>query len=163
MSNQLAAAIVEITEAYRGTEHGKVAESIGDAIRQALAAHEAAKPAEPVAWRLKSPPGSIYTAVFNPGQPDDQTRQYWKRQGCEFEYAYASPVAVASPWQPIETAPKDGRAILVNAGGFSYSVEWSEEFDWWCVDDNKLGPFRLRGCAPTHWMPLPPAPEKTNG
>jgi hypothetical protein len=43
MSNQLAAAIAEITEAYRGTEHGKVAESIGDAIRQALAAHEAAK------------------------------------------------------------------------------------------------------------------------
>jgi hypothetical protein len=55
MSNQLAAAIAEITEAYRGTEHGKVAESIGDAIRQALAAHEAAKPAEPTAFMGVNP------------------------------------------------------------------------------------------------------------
>lgn len=61
-------------------------------------------------------------------------------------------------WKPIETAPKDGTAILVSEGRFCYCVEWIEEFDWWAVDDNKLGPFRLRGAAPTHWMPLPPAP-----
>lgn len=62
-------------------------------------------------------------------------------------------------WQPIETAPKDGTAILVYAGQFCYCVEWVEEFDWWAVEDNKLGPFRLRGQAPTHWMPLPPPPK----
>ena len=66
-------------------------------------------------------------------------------------------------WQPIETAPKDGQAILVTDGMDCYCVEWDEEFDWWTVDDNKLGPFRLRGSAPTHWMPLPPAPGPADG
>jgi hypothetical protein len=67
--------------------------------------------------------------------------------------------ADASPWLPIETAPKDGTAILVSEGRFCHCVEWIDEFEWWAVDDNKLGPFRLRGAAPTHWMPLPPAPD----
>lgn len=62
-------------------------------------------------------------------------------------------------WMGIETAPKDGAAILVFAGGFCYSVEWCEEFDWWTVDDNKNGPYRLRGLAPTHWMSLPSSPS----
>lgn len=68
--------------------------------------------------------------------------------------------AIASQWQPISTAPKDGQAILVSDGIFCHCVEWNDEFDWWAVDDNKLGPFRLRGAAPTHWMPLPPEPTK---
>lgn len=62
-------------------------------------------------------------------------------------------------WRAIETAPKDGAAVLVSEGRFCYCVEWNQEFDWWAVDDNKLGPFRLRGAAPTHWMPLPPPPD----
>ena len=66
-------------------------------------------------------------------------------------------------WRHIETAPKDGQAILVTDGRGRYCVEWDEEFDWWTVDDNKLGPFRLRGSAPTHWMPLPPPPASAEG
>ena len=66
-------------------------------------------------------------------------------------------------WRHIETAPKDGQAILVTDGMDCYCVEWDEEFVWWTVDDNKLGPFRLRGSAPTHWMPLPPAPGPADG
>ena len=66
-------------------------------------------------------------------------------------------------WRHIETAPKDGQAILVTDGMDCHCVEWDEEFDWWTVDDNKLGPFRLRGSAPTHWMPLPPAHGPADG
>ena len=66
-------------------------------------------------------------------------------------------------WRHIETAPKDGQAILVTDGMDCYCVEWDEEFDWWTVDDNKLGPFRLRGSAPTHWMPTPAAPGPADG
>ena len=73
------------------------------------------------------------------------------------------PTAQAEGWRPIETAPKDCQAILVTEGGFCHCVEWNEEFDWWAVDDNKLGPFRLRGSAPTHWMPLPAAPGPADG
>ena len=71
--------------------------------------------------------------------------------------------SVSAGWQSIETAPKDCQAILVTDGRDCYCVEWSEEFDWWTVDDNKLGPFRLRGSAPTHWMPLPAAPGSADG
>jgi hypothetical protein len=74
----------------------------------------------------------------------------------------AAPARIGG-WQLIETAPKDGTAILVAEGYHIYCVEWSEELDWWAVDDNKLGPFRLRGPAPTHWMPLPAAPKREGG
>ena len=77
--------------------------------------------------------------------------------------AHPSPPEGMAGWMPIETAPKDGQAILVTDGMYCYCVEWDEEFDWWTVDDNKLGPFRLRGSAPTHWRPLPAAPGPADG
>ena len=65
-------------------------------------------------------------------------------------------------WQPIETAPKDGTDILVMTGETMHVVRWINihgDFDYWTVDDNKHGPFTLRGKAPTHWMPLPDPPK----
>ena len=73
---------------------------------------------------------------------------------------HTAPV-LTEAWQPIETAPKDGTAILVSEGRFTHCVEWNDEYEWWAVDDNKLGPFRLRGTAPTHWQPLPPPPSRS--
>src|SRR5205085_5223681 len=80
-------------------------------------------------------------------------------------------VGVAA-WQPIETAPKDGTPILVffKHGGGVMRVTWdSPHYDEvtpengiWCVDDNKHGPYALRGYSEgddTHWMPLPDAPD----
>jgi hypothetical protein len=68
-------------------------------------------------------------------------------------------------WQPIETAPKDGR-ILVCTGEREYVAEWqdfknSKTSIWngWFVATNDTG-----GCgsfvAPTHWMPLPESPHE---
>ena len=65
-------------------------------------------------------------------------------------------------WQPIETAPKDGTDILVMTGETMHVVRWINihgDFDYWAVDDNKHGPFTLRGKAPTHWLPLPEPPK----
>ena len=73
-------------------------------------------------------------------------------------------------WQPIETAPKDRTHILVYFGTMGiWQVSWTEpaSCDWeiWCTDDNKHGPYALRGYndtgprAPTHWMPLPEPPQ----
>ena len=94
---------------------------------------------------------------------------YWRNYNVVFHrddlpvgtdlYTHPSPPEGMAGWQPIETAPKDGQAILVTDGMNCYCVEWDEEFDWWTVDDNKLGPFRLRGSAPTHWRELPPPPS----
>ena len=71
-------------------------------------------------------------------------------------------------WQPIETAPKDGTEILAYFGPHTgvVQVSWNspdyDGFKLWVVDDRKHGPYYLRGYSnpyPTHWMPLPPAPE----
>lgn len=75
-------------------------------------------------------------------------------------------------WQPIKTAPKN-EPVIVFAGNQQF-IAWlqddetdvwhdgEEESDFnglWCVTDNKLGPFALRGTRPTHWMPLPEPPK----
>lgn len=78
-------------------------------------------------------------------------------------------------WQPIETAPKDGTPILVyfarRTGRLesTYRVEWhniygetTPEDGGWCVDDEKYGPYSLRGWCEgdaTNWQPLPEPPQ----
>lgn len=64
-----------------------------------------------------------------------------------------------SQWMKIDNAPKDGTRILCFAVGFIYAVEWDEEESCWVVDDNKHGPFPLRGGRPSHWMPMPDPPK----
>ena len=62
-------------------------------------------------------------------------------------------------WQPIETAPKDGRLILMitkNASDICgvYVAYWNDEMDWF--------QFHKEGYVtnPTHWMPIPALPTK---
>lgn len=75
-----------------------------------------------------------------------------------------------SDWQPIETAPKDGRGLLLidadaqtPEAGTGY---WAYGF-WTCVDPTPgEGVDRetiqaIRWVKPTHWMPLPEAPART--
>lgn len=56
-------------------------------------------------------------------------------------------------WQPIETAPKDGRTkILLKT---PYSPNGCEAYSntWWTVGFSAE-------CKPTHWMPLPSPPSR---
>ena len=60
-------------------------------------------------------------------------------------------------WQPIETAPRDGTLVLA----------WHP---WWMGPDavrcGRSGVWTADGhpvCEPTHWMPLPAAPEAGHG
>ena len=83
-------------------------------------------------------------------------------------------------WRPIESAPKDGRTILL--GYFNSHRKWrtlrgqwmSEEYiaEQWEEPENgeegwfetAVEPDDVPNCwatEPTHWMPLPAAPEVT--
>ncbi len=75
-------------------------------------------------------------------------------------------------WQPIETAPTDGTAILVcHDGGVwiakhkaVYQSGYKPDNPWFCLMLNKDHiPSRKRKGYPTHWMPLPQPPAMAQG
>lgn len=94
--------------------------------------------------------------------------------------AYADArVAESQQWQPIETAPKDGRTILL--GYYNSHGNWrtmrgqwmSEDYiaeHWEDTDDEQPGWFETSVEAddipnwwriePSHWMPLPAPPQQ---
>jgi len=54
-------------------------------------------------------------------------------------------------WRPIETAPRDGTAVLIwEAQVDCASVAWWELRCWWSADGER---------HPTHWRPIGPGPE----
>ncbi len=60
-------------------------------------------------------------------------------------------------WQPIETAPRyDGTRILITGGVWEQPEIVLADGEWWRmrIKQGSTG-------QPTHWMPLPPAPEAT--
>lgn len=81
-----------------------------------------------------------------------------------------------SQWQPIETAPKDGRAIWLWSDGEAFlgycepaNHLWRHNDTWtlkasWTQRESDM-PDEIYGCnvtdaKPTHWMPLPDAPTQ---
>ena len=81
----------------------------------------------------------------------------------------AAQAAVAAGWMPIDTAPKDGSAVLVYPPIWvqrtcSVATYKSDRYakkprPYWKRDDamGKVGYSRDK--PPTHWRPLPPAPS----
>ena len=62
-------------------------------------------------------------------------------------------------WQPIKTAPKDGRRIIAATPSYTeplilYWMELNGLAAWWDWDLDSY-------IDVTHWMPLPAAPEAT--
>lgn len=100
---------------------------------------------------------------------------YWTpTTACAWEGFLACYQHLAPMWQPIETAPRDGTAILAwneNYGAretrWEFYREGSIAFSWfqegkgpdgawrWAEPQNNWG----SSWAPTHWMPLPAAPD----
>jgi len=82
-------------------------------------------------------------------------------------------------WQPIETAPRDGDPFIATGSGQVYVVAWGpevkgQEYPWiifegvalhspeGCCDREDAERIVVNGwmkAAPTHWMPLPEAPQ----
>jgi hypothetical protein len=72
-----------------------------------------------------------------------------------------------SAWQPIATAPKDGKRVLLwcicSAGAYDamclMGYQLGQELEWHSDECMTSMPIHLVGYVPTHWMPLPPPPE----
>lgn len=101
-----------------------------------------------------------YTPVLTPEQIDQigRSMQPWQRMA---EYARVIERAAIEAyqrqqWRPIETAPKDGTAVLVllPKSDIAYAARF---MDCWRMtwDHHRL----VGGDAPRFWMPIPPAPE----
>ncbi len=81
-----------------------------------------------------------------------------------------------SEWKPIESAPKDGRLIIITTGSASGVARWGivarrdtlNDYDdgsgpcaqfeseyGWLSPNNK----HIHGMQCTHWMPLPEVPQ----
>lgn len=62
-------------------------------------------------------------------------------------------------WKPIETAPKDGRPILLWAAReASYAVARYTQNHGWILDYNKSTPI-WQVCEATDWAPILPPPS----
>lgn len=78
-------------------------------------------------------------------------------------YLAALPKQELSGWRPIESAPRDGTPILIDFGRVGvHMVSWTKpancNWEIWCVDDRKFGPYPLRGYIETDlkaWQPMP--------
>ncbi len=63
-------------------------------------------------------------------------------------------LAALRDWQPIETAPRDGSTVIVfDSKHKDVVAAYFSEYDrsWWVLGQGEV--------LPTHWRPLPPAPE----
>lgn len=71
-----------------------------------------------------------------------------------------------SEWRPIETAPRDGTAILAakpnRIGVVLYPIRARDQDGRWQAYFGD-GDWRSYDPQPTHWMPLPAPPETTEG
>ena len=59
-------------------------------------------------------------------------------------------------WGPIDTAPQDGRFVLLFDPDPNIQEFWIAQYDdgrWW-IQDREYTAY-----APTHWMPLPEPPK----
>ena len=80
----------------------------------------------------------------------------------EMQLAAVNKMLEERQWQPIETAPRDGRAILIFEPkvGFPVHARWDFGTAVWLV----YVPWPVSSCADgdsgsaTHWMPLPEPP-----
>jgi len=62
-------------------------------------------------------------------------------------------------WQPIETAPCDGKLVLTFAIVDSATGNWNMKISCRWGDDKRDGWLNWHGTSgPTHWMPLPSPP-----
>lgn len=100
---------------------------------------------------------SVFNDWCENRDPGDNEGLYAVRQEIRAGLARLSS---APAWMPIESAPKDSTQIVLHRMGVvwigHYYDEGTENGDWFTGYDDELE-------QPTHWMPLPSAPQTHRG
>jgi len=68
--------------------------------------------------------------------------------------AWQAAQSLQDGWQPIESAPKDGTKVIICSSEYSPIVAAFKGSQW----EKRAGSFVAH--LPTHWMPLPAAPQQ---
>lgn len=81
-------------------------------------------------------------------------------------------------WLPIDSAPKDGTRVLgffpshkgaASPNGAVFMMRWDSERHarkpqpHWSAEGWVWGIRDMRGCQPSHWLPIPPLPGVSRG
>lgn len=120
---------------------------------------------EPVAYRSKD-----QSYLFGLSAPTGSSERWDGLVTTDQAEAYAEArVREVQRWQPIETAPKDGTAILLSneRGAWMakydpvYPSGYRPENPWFSLMLNHDHMRKGKPYAPTHWMPLPTPPKPT--
>lgn len=98
------------------------------------------------------------------------TRAFWKAWQAALATQPQAPQGAVTGWQPIETAPKDRCILLWNSRLGAIRGDWrTDKYSkkprpYWSHDlERVFGVLHARAHQPTHWMPLPAAPETPEG
>lgn len=89
---------------------------------------------------------------------DPETAMIYETQaGCHLAALSAAGYAVEQGWQPIETAPRDGRRLLCYAPATEDRAAFVRNDYWWVSEGAWAHMPRVHSY--THWRPLPTPPE----
>lgn len=100
------------------------------------------------------------TCVFDEDRPEDcmEAMHLLKENKTKWDCPYWRSEEISNPksqWKPIETAPKDGRPVLVYDPGLGYPYVCRFRHGIWVEASGE----EFNVSFPTHWMPLPDPPE----
>ena len=130
-----------------------------DPIEQAKLIYEA----QPTAYNASAYQVAMQLAALKAELEQDKKQLQDELKAAKAHLAYAERMAEQYKWHPIETAPMDNSNILVFyksgdggswvGNGYYEQGLWNkgEYVGWVCEGEYN--------CQPTHWMPLPEAPE----
>lgn len=135
---------------------------------------DAAENVEPVAWLITTSNSNLHP--LDPNRESNwltfdlidfkrNCARSLKVEGSIPLYAHPAP-AIPGGWQPIETAPWETEVLLFGPSGYlkphdKFFINGYRVRDWHQGGWNDATGTHLSECGwkPTHWMPLPPAPE----
>jgi hypothetical protein len=118
----------------------------------------------PAARHWSGPPGMYNSAcadAFDDLEPDDR-KMYWDRAR---SLLAASPPPPQIAWQDIETAPSDGRPLLVRGGSCRGLEVRQADGGFWRSKQARAAPTEFIDLAPLLALPAPPptTPVQTEG